>query len=139
MRKTLLKLLFLIVFLPLTLSGCLPTATSGEKKLQGSEFLKGAVVKGFPPVPFYPKVQVIESYSSGTSYGVSAVSSDELEKVLDFYKDAFANIGWENSLVRQTANNYLFEFKNEKNKGSVVVNLASDNKNVAITVVVESR
>lgn len=143
MIKSFLRVFFfltLILLVPLILSGCFPTiGPSDSPQTLESEFLKGSVSEKFPKVPFYPKAEIIESYKSGENFGASAVSKDSLEKVLEFYRQAFVQLGWENSLTRQSTNNYLFEFKNAQLRGSVIVNVASDNKRTAITIAVSPR
>lgn len=134
-------LLFLFVVVSsFVLSGCkLNTNIKGVEKVDDNKFVKGTVLEKFPPVPLYPKAQLIESYSTNDNYGASAVSDEGLDKVVEFYRQSFVKLGWENSLIRQTANNYLFEFKSQQYRGSVTVNLASDNQKTAITITVSPR
>lgn len=142
MKRYRMKLLFLIIlaFSPLVLSGCIPKANLPDKKSPVvTQFLKGGIVEKFPGVPIYPKAKIIESYSTGTNYGASAYSEDSLDKVVDFYSNAFMQFGWENSVSVQSANYYLFEFKSPQFRGTVIVNLASDNKSTAISIAVSSR
>lgn len=134
-----LRILFLVLFLPLVLYGCRVPNITVDQKGGKNVFVKGAVMERFPPVPLYPKAQIIESYSTDENYGASAISDEELDKVVEFYRQNFVQLGWESSLIRQTVNNYLFEFKSQEYRGSVTVNLASDNKKTAITVTVSPR
>lgn len=138
-RLRLLDLLILVIC-SLVLSGCIPKTTLGEN--QGSEvtqFVKGGVVPKFPGVPIYPEAKIIESYSSGTNYGASAYSADSLDKVVDFYSNAFMQLGWENNVSVQNANYYWFEFKSQQFRGTVIVNPAADSKSTAITIEASSR
>lgn len=133
-------LFFVAVIASLVLSGCrgIPNI---KVEQQGEEnvFIKGAVMKKFPPVPIYPESQVIESYATGVNYGASAVIDEDLEKVIDYYQKSFNQLGWESSLIRQTENNYVFDFRSQEYRGSVTVNTAADNKKTAISVVVSPR
>lgn len=142
MKKVFSKCWFflLVIFLSFVLTGCrLNTNLTVVEKIDKNIFVKGAVVSSFPPVPIYPKAQITESYSTEANYGASAISDEDLDKVVEFYRQNFLQLGWENSLIRQSANNYLFEFKSQEYRGSVTVNLASDNKKTAITVTVSPR
>lgn len=142
MKRVFVKCWFflIVIFFSLILTGCrLNTNLSGVEKIEKNTFLKGAVVPSFPPVPIYPKAQIIESYSTEENYGASAISDDDLDKVVEFYRQTFVQLSWENSLIRQSANNYLFEFRSQEYRGTVTVNTAADNKKTAISVVVSQR
>lgn len=125
--------------MPLALSGCGVPNIKVEEQIDKNVFVKGAVMKKFPPVPIYPETEIIESYSSSENYGATSVVDDTLDKVVDFYQKAFVQLGWENSLIRQTESNYILDFKSPQYRGSVTVNTASDNKKTAISVVVSPR
>lgn len=129
-----------VLALPLVLSGCIGGlgVGGGTSNPQG-EFVQGGVVKGFPPVPIYPKAQVAETYGNGNVFGASLVSSDSLTKVLDFYNKNLAAGGWEANLAQTADTNYVFTIKNASYQGEVIVNTASDNKKTAITVNLNKR
>lgn len=133
------SLIFFVLLMSLVLSGCKVTNITVEQKQEKDSFVKGAVMERFPPVPIYPESQIIESYSSGENYGATAAVDEELEKVVDFYQKTFISLGWESSLLRQTENNYLFDFRSAQYRGTVTVNTAADNKKTAISVVVSPR
>lgn len=142
MKRFRLRFLYLLimVFSPLILSGCFPQSSFSDKNVSvATQFAKGGVVPKFPGVPIYPEAKIIESYSSGTNFGTSAYSEDSLDKVVDFYSNAFMQLGWENSVSVKSANYYSFEFKSQQYKGTVIVNPASDNKHTAISIAVSSR
>ncbi len=142
MIKYLLKFFYLSVFFisPLILTGCAPkTNFSDQKVSESSQFLKGGIVEKFPGVPIYPEAKIIESYSSGTNFGASAYTEDSLDKVIDFYSNAFMEFRWENNVTVQSTNNYLFEFKSQEFRGTVIVNPASDNASTAITITASPR
>lgn len=135
--------LYLLVVLasPILLSGCIPggNGLSVVSSTEKSGFVQGAAVKNFPGIPVYPKSKLIESYTDGTNFGGSAYSSESLQKVVDFYTSAFKQLGWENTITRQTNNNFLIEYKSDKNRGEVIINTASDNKRTAITIIARPR
>lgn len=144
MKKAIFSKIFVVLFVlvaPLVLSGCFPSVSTGGPEIhEKSKFVKGAIVANFPAVPLYPESTIIESYSSANNnFGASAVTKDDIEKVIEFYQKAFGELGWENTLSRQSTNNYLFEIRNAKDKGTVIVNTAADGKSTAITVSVSPR
>ncbi|MBI2012807.1 hypothetical protein HYS90_02670 [Candidatus Curtissbacteria bacterium] len=126
----------------IVLSGCLPSiARRGQ---QGSpagsrEFAQGKVVSGFPNLPRYPESQVIESVADDGSYGASFFSQDSLEVVSTFYNDSLPQFGWDTQFVKNTETNYTFRFKNAQFEGTIIVNVAADNKSTAITYSVSPR
>ncbi len=129
------KRIFLIVsfaVLPFILSGCIPT-TGGGDKTGSQEYMKGAVVSSFPPLPLYPKSKIVESYNFNNNYGASFISTDKLDKVVSFYSDSLGKLGWDHNLYKQSETNYVYEVKNEEYKGSVIINTAGDGKSTALT------
>lgn len=125
---------FVVALLPLVLSGCVGFGVGGGTSNPQGEFLQGGVVKGFPPVPVYPKVQIGETYGDGNVFGASLVSGDNLAKVLDFYNKGLVQDGWETSLSQISDSNYIFQIKNVNYQGEIIVNTAADGKKTAITV-----
>lgn len=135
--------LFLGVFLLLAsviLSGCVPSVSgpSGVQKAGKYVFVKGAVASGFPPIPLYPKAQIIESYSTDNNFGVSAYSTDTLDEVVEFYRQTFIQNGWENNLARQGEDSFIFEFKSPEHRGDIIINNTT-NKSTAITITAAKR
>lgn len=132
----------LIIFsVSLILSGC-TGGFLGESSGGGEgadEYKKSAIVKGFPSLPLYPKAKVVESYGFGDKYGAVFITDDNVEKVIEFYTQSLATLGWENNVVRTAATNYQFAVKNNESQGIIIVNLAADGKKTAITVAVEPR
>lgn len=138
------KGIFLIFGMAIVLSGCIPSAFLGGSKsdaVQGTAgtFIKGKAVKGFPPLPLYPKAKLLESYGVNNRFGASAVSGDGLSKVVEFYNQGLLQLGWEPKLVKQSETNYLFEVKNSTYEGVIIVNTAADGKKTAITFSVAPR
>lgn len=134
MRKL---LIFLI--LAIALSGCTANFGTTSEKPKKREFLKGAVVKGFPAVPLYPKSKILESYGYKDSYGAAFISGEKLDKVIKFYQQGFGQLGWESTLRRSSDTNYVFSIKNPKYTGELIVNVAADGKKTAITAYVSQR
>jgi len=134
MRKLLIFLAISVLF-----SGCSANFGASSQKQTKREFLKGAVVKGFPAVPLYPKSKILESYGYGNSYGASFISSEKLDKVIKFYQQGFGQLGWESTLRKRSDTNYVFSIKNNKYSGELIVNVAADGKNTAITTYVSGR
>ena len=127
-----------LAMLPVLLSGCMPTA--GESDSTGSQvYVKNGVVKGFVPMPLYPKAQPVESYNFNSNMGASFISGDSLAKVVNFYSKGLTQIGWEQNLYKQSDSSYIFQIKGVKYQGEVVVNTASDGKKTAISVFVFPR
>ena len=123
----------------LTLSGCVPAVgPSGAKNAGKYAFVKGAIVSDFPPVPLYPKAQIIESYSTDNNFGLSAYSGDGLDQVVEFYRQAFVQNGWENNLVRQGEENFHFDFKSDQVRGDITINNTT-NRSTAITITATKR
>lgn len=138
------KRIFLIFSMSAVLSGCIPSAFIGGSNSSAVEgkvgaFIKGKAVKGFPALPLYPKAKLLESYGANSSYGATAVSGDELSKVVDFYSQSLPQLGWDPKLVQNSETNYVFEIKNSKQQGVVIVNTAADGKQTAITISVAPR
>lgn len=139
--KKLLKLfpqkIILVMLVSVVISGCLPSVGNSSKlpKPEG-EFKKGAIVAGFPSLPSYPKAKVIESYGSSQSFGASMVTGDNLAKVFEFYNGAFAPLGWTSTARKKSDTNIVYDVKNDKYAGQVIINTASDGKTTAITIAV---
>ena len=120
-------------------TGCLPRLASEDGVTSLSEFIKGKAVSGFPNVPRYPKSQLLESINDNNSFGVSFISEDNIQKVVDFYTSSLPQTGWESTFVKKTETNYVFEIRNATYSGEVIVNTASDGKSTAIAVFIEPR
>ena len=126
--------------LALLLSGCVGfgVGESGTSPAAG-EFLKGALAKGFPGVPGYPKARLGESYGDGKSWGAYSVTGDKLEKVVKYYGEILGKTGWERELAQLSQNRYVYEIRNAKYQGTIVVNTAADTESTAITVSLTAR
>lgn len=134
--------LALALAVSLVLSGCLPTIGRGGTSDQGTkveEFAKGKVAGGFPNLPRYPKVQVIESIASSDSFGASFVTKDNLDKVLAFYNDSLPQFGWDVQFIKNSETNYIFRVKNDQHEGTITVNVAADGASTVITYSVSPR
>jgi hypothetical protein len=131
--------LLLILCLSVTLTGCISVAGKKSTVKVGEEFVKDAVVAGFPNMPLYPKSRAIETYGEGKKFGGAFYSSEKLAKVVSFYQTALAQSGWESNLRRVSQDNYVFDVKNKANMGTVIVNTAADGEQTAITISVEPR
>lgn len=126
--------LFIVALLPVVLSGCVNFGVGGGRSDPQGEFLQGGVVKGFPPVPVYPKAQIGETYGNGSVFGASLVSGDSLAKILDFYRENLTKDGWETDLNQLAETNYVFGIKNATYQGKIIVNTAVGGKKTAITI-----
>ena len=134
------KVFFLfILVVPLVLSACVPGVAPSDKPVNSQEFLKGAVVKGFPQTPLVKGAQVLESYSNEGSFGAAFISDESLAKVVNFYSDSLKQLGWETTLKKRSDTNYIFEIKNTTQKGSVIVNTAADSQKTAISIFISPR
>lgn len=124
--------LFLLAALPFVLAGC----SLGVGGADGSkdEFVKGAVAKGFPNLPLYPKSQVVESYAYQGDFGASFVVGKSLADVTKFYQEFLPKSGWESSASQVAQDNYVFDVKNSEYEGRIIVNTAADSKKTAITI-----
>jgi len=120
------------------LTGCLPNIGSSGGPADADEFVKGQIVRGFPPLPAYENAKVIESYGKDNNFGATIVTNDDLAKVVNFYQDGLELLGWEVS-VSGAGTNFVFDIKNEKNIGSIIINTAADNRRTVITIAVSSR
>lgn len=132
--------LAILVLIPVVLAGCvggIGVGNSGSNP-QG-EFVQGGVVKGFPPLPVYPKAQIGETYGDGMVFGASLVTGDKPAKVLDFYNKALVQDGWETNLSQPAETNYQFLIKNAAYQGKIIVNVATDGRKTAITVSLAKR
>jgi len=132
------KKLLIVLVLSLILSGCIGVGSKKGPKADG-EFVKGQVVEGFPNVPAYPQAEIIESFGLEGKFGVSSVSGDELAKVVNFFGPALNQLGWQNSLKKNSDTNFEYEISNDEFKGRVTINTAADGKSTAISVSVEPR
>ncbi|MBI2599116.1 hypothetical protein HYW40_02780 [Candidatus Curtissbacteria bacterium] len=131
------KVLFLLIGVPVLLSGCLPRV--GQDSAGGKdEYIKGAVAPGFPALPSYEGAEIVESYGFSGKFGAIFMANDDLDKVVKFYGDSLPKLGWETSL-EETSANFVFQIKNEKQEGSVIVNTAQDGRTTAITIAVSPR
>lgn len=131
---------FLLVFvLSLALGGCFPNIGGNANLPKGTDYLKGGAVSGFPNLPFYEKAKVIETYGSGVGYGGSAITDDEISKVVEFYNKNLSIAGWEFNLRQKETNYFVFDVRNSQYQGLVIVNVASDGKKTAITLSVSNR
>jgi hypothetical protein len=138
--NTKLILIVVLVSFSLVLAGCLPSVSPPDGESKGSgEFVKGEIVKGFPPLPLAPGARVVESYGNGGSYGASLIADDDFEKVVKFYDESLKKLGWDSSQNRQSETNYVFNIKNATYKGLIIVNTAADLQKTAITLSVEPR
>jgi len=136
-RRTL--ILGVLMMIPFVLSGCLPAVGPATNQQGTGEFVKGAVAKGFPSVPLVSKATILESVADKESFGLSAISDNDLGSVVKFYNDSLKQLGWDAQITKQSETNYVFDIKNDKSQGSVIVNTASDGKKTAITIFVAPR
>ena len=122
------------------IAGCIPKLPGGgEVQNDKAEFIEGKVVGGFPNVPLYPKVKVLESVSNGGSFGASFLSKDSFDKVVKFYSDSLPQLGWGSELKSASDSNFVFAIKNATYEGTIIVNIAEDGKTTAITISVSPR
>lgn len=136
MRKVVFGVLLLV---PMVLAACLPTIGPSDTSVSSNEFIKGSVVKGFPSVPLIPKAKVLESYSNKGNFGASFISDEKLSKVIKFYDESLTKLGWESMLQEQSETNYVYNIKNASQEGSIIVNMAADNKKTAISIFISPR
>lgn len=130
----------IVVFIPITLSACVPNLGTKSKAPSAGEFVKGAVIKGFPSdLPLYDKAQTVESYGSKDAFGASFIADADLAKVVNFYNASLPKLGWQSVLSQRSQTNYVFDIKNDTLAGSVIVNVASDGKKTAITMAIAAR
>ena len=124
----------------IALSGCVPKLSGGGGGPKTEEFVSGKVVRGFPAsVPLYKNSQVVESYGGGSGWGASFITDDSLAKVVNFYNQSLSRLGWTVAPRQVDDTNYVFEIKNEKNIGKIIVNTAADGKKTAITMSIDQR
>ena len=133
------KKLIILVLISTVLAGCGLTASQKSGVSQTSEYVKGAVVKGFPNLPLFPGAKVVETYGQDRQYGGTFITGDNLAKVVDFYSKSLGVAGWQSTLAQKSASNYVFTISNSQQVGEVIVNTAADGKKTAITMSVESR
>lgn len=136
-KKVFIGLLFLIV--SFTLAACSVGIGTGGGAKATDQFLKGAVIKGFPPVPAYKNAKIIESFGSKAGWGASFVTSDSVSSVVNYYNSALPQLGWQSSLVIKDQANYAFDIKNPNYIGNIIMNTASDGKQTAITISIATR
>ncbi len=125
----------IIIILPLFLAGCIPSAITkgGKEAAPPGEFAQGAVVGGFPNLPRYPKLRIVESVKSGDSFGASFVTKDPIDKVLTFYTDTLPQLGWDSQMIKHSETNYELKSKNAQFEGIIIINVAADGTTVAVT------
>lgn len=128
-----------LLLISLTLNACVPNLGGSSETKGKDEFVKGAVVKGFPNVPYIEKSTVLESYGSNGRYGATFVADEKLEKVLEFYTEGLKVTGWDFVLNQKSDTNFVFDIKNNTSKGYVIVNTTADGKTTGITMSVEPR
>ncbi len=134
------KKFVVLTMLAILLSGCgLPTAVNNTQKAGKDEYIKGAVIKGFPNMPLFSGAKVVESYGLDGKYGANFTTSKDLVKVVNFYGPALNQLGWEYTLHQKDKTNYVYDVTNMAYSGSVIVNTAADGKTTAITVYVGPR
>jgi len=133
------KKIIIVLLFSFFASGCLPKFTSDEGVQSQSEFIKGKAVSGFPNLPRYPKSQLLESINDNNSFGVSFISEEDIQKVVDFYSSSLPQTGWESTFFKKTETNNVFEVKNADFSGEIIISTASDNQSTAISVFVEPR
>jgi len=134
------KRFLIIIVVGLTLGGCLPNiGQNSGGAASKSEFTKGGVGANFPKLPFYPNAKVLEGYSSASGYGASAITSDNLAKVVEYYNKNLGLAGWEYNIIHKETLNYVFEVKDSQYQGVVIVNTAADGKKTAITFSLANR
>lgn len=135
MKTRILVFLFLVPFL---LSGCVPSV--GQPDTIGKdEYIRGAVVAGFPQLPLYKGAQVVESYGFEGKFGASYLTGDDVSKVVKFYSETLPTLGWEASALASGANSFTFNIKSETQQGTIIVNTAADGKSTAISISVSPR
>lgn len=134
------KRFIVLLSLSFILSGCIGgLGSTGPGRTDKLLYSQGRAVEGFPNVPGYKNSQALESIGYKDKYGLSLISKDKLEKVIGFYGKALGQLGWEAQLRKRSATNYAYEIKNEKQKGEIIINTASDGKKTAISVFIEER
>ena len=144
-NKNLVKLfplrIIFVVLVSITLTGCIPGIglKGGAKPKPEGEFKTGVVVAGFPPLPLYPKAKTIESYGSSGSYGATFTTDASLVKVFDYYNSALTTLGWATTTHKRTETNIVYDVKNDKYSGQVIINTAADGQTTAITMAVSAR
>ncbi len=132
--------IILVVLVSVTVTGCIPSIGNNNPKPKSEgEFKTGTIVAGFPPLPTYPKVKVIESYGSSNSYGATFTTDAPLTQVFDYYNGALATLGWTSTVHKKTETNIVYDVKNDKYSGQVIINTAADGKTTAITLAVSAR
>jgi len=133
------KLPIIVLLSAFILAGCLPGVTGSKTKFDPGTFVQGGIVSDFPNMPLYPGVEVIESYGDSVHFGASFVTSDKLDKVVNFYNTSLIQLGWDTVFVQNSDTNYSFNIKNALHEGEIIINTASDLKRTAITVSVQLR
>ena len=133
-------LISLLIITSFALSGCIPKFNTSGSGPKTEEFVKGKVVRGFPQdLPLYQGAVVVESYGGESGWGASFVADDSFAKVVNFYNDSLPKLGWTTDVRKQSDTNFVFEIKNDKNQGKVIVNTAADGKKTAITMTLAQR
>jgi len=135
------KKLFLLFAFALVLSGCTGGFVGGASnaKADALSWEKGKAVKGFPAVPVYPNARILESFGYSNQWGASYISDKKLTDIVKFYQDSLAQLNWQGDLSKKAETNYVFDIKNDKYTGQIIVNTAADNKKIAITISVRAK
>jgi len=135
------RYILLILFFSIILSGCVGglLKSGGGQKVKGLEFAKGGIVEDFPLVPGYKNAKVSESFGSSGKFGASMFSGDDLSKVVEFYNEALPAAGWQTVLRKISESNFVFDIKNDSQKGTVTVNRADNGQDTAIKITVSER
>lgn len=133
------KKLAVLILISTMLAGCLPSASPKNQQKSGQEFVKGAVVAGFPNLPLYPGAKVVETFKQDKKYGGSFMVRDDLVKVVNFYSKVLPEGGFESKLAQNSSSNYTFSISNSTTAGKIIVNTAADGKQTAITISIEGR
>ena len=128
------KKLIVFLFISIVLSGCLPSVSKKTSKENAGEFVKGAVIEGFPNLPLYQGAKIIETYGRDKKYGGSFIVKDSVEKVVNFYVKSLPVGGWQSTLAQKASSNYVFSINNQGFSGEIIVNGAADGKQTAITI-----
>lgn len=133
-------LFFLFIFLCLTvLSGCAFKGGSNGGASGKEEYVKGAVPQGFPQLPYYENSKLIESYGLDGKFGASFISEDNVEKIVAFYSSSLPSLLWETTVAESSPSRQVFQIRNDKQQGSIIINVAQDGRMSAITVSVTPR
>lgn len=137
-KKKFLPTLGIFLSLPLVLAACLPSIGSSDKSEGSPSYVQGRVVSNFPQIPIFEGASVVESYGYKVAFGASFISPDSLKEVGEFYNRSLGKAGWETK-VETNQTGYIYEIKNDKYQGEIIINTAADGKDTAITIAVSQR